>query len=356
MRDQLTVTAAGYVRVSTAKQAEEGLSIEEQKRRICAHADANGWVLETIFEDAGVSGGVAFAKRPEGGKALKLAAEFDRLIVTKLDRFGRSAQDLLTSMSKLEDAGCAFVSLTETIDTSTSVGRMVRTLLAGVAEFEHDRIKERIRDGSRAKFVNGRIHGGPRRYGYEYGDEGLSVVEAERAIVRRIFSEFLGGSSITGITRKLVEHNVPTVRGGKWQTTTVSGILRGARYAGMVESGDERISGNHEAIIDMETFERAQQLLAANVGKRPGGRPPKAHHLFRKGLLRCSCGAAMLPRSDHSTGYYVCHTRAHLGREHCDQPTLRREAVDGGISGTSSGSGWTSRRPEPSWPRSASAA
>jgi Recombinase zinc beta ribbon domain len=95
----------------------------------------------------------------------------------------------------------------------------------------------------------------------------------------------------------------------------------------MVEHDGKRYPAQHAPIVDPDTFARAEQLLAANTTTRPG-RPPKGRHLFRKGMLRCECGAAMVPRTDHDREYYTCHARLMLGRDHCAMPTVRRADID----------------------------
>jgi DNA invertase Pin-like site-specific DNA recombinase len=325
----MTMRAAGYVRVSTAEQAEEGFSLGEQERRVRAHAEAQGWTLERVYVDGGVSGGVPFADRPAGGEVVAGAADLDRLIVVKLDRLGRSAPDLLATIERFAAAGCDVVSVSESIDTATPTGRLLRTVLAGTAEFERDRISERVREGERAKAAAGRPHGGPRPFGYRYED-GLVAVEAEAVVVRRIFSEFVGGASITAITRNLERDKIPTVRGGRWQTTTVSGILRGVRYAGLIEHNGERFEATHEPLVALDTFRRAEQLLASNTTCRPG-RPPRGRHLFRRGMLRCECGGPMVPRTDHRSEYYACHTRLQHGTDQCAQSILRRADIDSAV-------------------------
>lgn len=145
---QEQIRAVGYARVSTDDQAVEGLSLGEQERRIRAHVEAQGWGLKGICIDAGISGSVPFVERPEGAEAMR--AEVDRLLVVKLDRLGRSAPDLLDTIERFTSRGCAVVSVSEAIDTATATGRLLRTVLAGVSEFERDRISERTAEAATA--------------------------------------------------------------------------------------------------------------------------------------------------------------------------------------------------------------
>ena len=330
--------AAGYIRVSTAEQAEEGLSLGEQERRIRAHADAQGWQLVAVYADRGVKGSVPLGERPAGAQALAAGGEaIDRLVVLKLDRLGRSAPDLLSVIGRLTACGCHVVSISEAIDTATATGRLLRTVLAGVAEFERDRISERVRDVGRARAAAGRAHGGLRPYGYRFADDGsgLVVVEAEAAIVRRIFSEYLSGRSQLAIARDLARDGVATARGGSWHQGTVRGILANPIHAGMVEHDGELFAGRHEPIVDRRTWERANAMRKASARTQGPGRPPAGRHLFRKGMLRCECGAAMVPRTQRnrrSDPYeiYLCYGR-HQDPASCDVPLVRRAQVDSAV-------------------------
>jgi hypothetical protein len=173
----------------------------------------------------------------------------------------------------------------------------------------------------------GRPSGGPRPYGYRYDSGELVIVEAEAAIVRRVFSEFVAGRSITAIARGLHRDGVPTLRGGPWRQSTVSGILRNPTYVGQVRYDGDTFPGQHEPLIEDATWSKAKDLLAVRPN-RGSGRPPKGPHLFRGGLLRCECGEAMVPRSNGGYEMYYCNGRGSFGRDFCDMPHLRRADID----------------------------
>jgi site-specific DNA recombinase len=335
--DRNAVKAAGYIRVSTAEQAEEGLSLGEQERRIRAHADAQGWNVTAVYADRGLKGGIPLAERPAGAEALAAAQGLDRLVVLKLDRLGRSAPDLLSVIGHFTACGCHVVSVSEAIDTSTATGRLLRTVLAGVAEFERDRIGERVRDIDRARAAAGRPHGGLRAYGYRYAEDGsgLVIVQAEAVVVRRIFAEYVAGRSQLAITRDLIRDGVPTARGGRWHQGTVRSMLANPIHAGLIEHEGETFPGEHEAIIDLTTWERAKALRATKARTHGPGRPPAGRHLFRRGMLRCECGAAMVPRTQRnrrSDPYeiYLCYGH-HRDPASCTMPPVRRVQIDSAV-------------------------
>ena len=125
------------VRVSTARQAEEGLSLEAQERRVREYVEREGWELTGLYVERGVSG--RRAARPELDKLLADLDGIDRLVIPKLDRLGRSNRHLHDLFEALQAANVELVSLADNIDTSTSAGRLMRNMLANLAEFESTR-------------------------------------------------------------------------------------------------------------------------------------------------------------------------------------------------------------------------
>ncbi len=148
--------------------------------------------------------------------------------------------------------------------------------------------------------------------------------------MRRIFSEFVAGRSLTAIARGLQRDGIPTIRGHHWRQSTVTGIVRNPRYAGMVSHHGEVFDGHHDAIIDGGTWQRTAGLLAARPAKGRG-RPPKGRHLFRGGLLRCECGEAVVCRTRGSYELYSCNGRAKFGSDFCAMKSIRRAEVDGAV-------------------------
>ena len=135
--------ATGYVRVSTGKQAEEGVSLEAQEARIRAWCQAQGHELAATEVDAGLSGGRA-DNRPALQAALAAVCRAKGvLVVYSLSRLARSTRDALDIAERLHDAGANLVSLTESIDTTTAMGQFVFEVLAAVAALERNLISER---------------------------------------------------------------------------------------------------------------------------------------------------------------------------------------------------------------------
>ena len=139
----------GYARVSTAAQVDSGESLEVQRQRIEGRASMDGWLVDQVFVERGVSGGKPLADRPEGGKLLDVLEAGDRIICSKLDRMFRSAADALVCLRDFKAQGVSLHLLDLGGDdcTGNGIAGLIFTVLAAVAEFERGRIAERIAEG-----------------------------------------------------------------------------------------------------------------------------------------------------------------------------------------------------------------
>jgi site-specific DNA recombinase len=261
---------AGYIRVSTDKQVEEGYSLEAQAERIKAYCQAQGWRLcdEHIYTDAGITG--KSTDRPQFQAMLEAAQRgaIKRLVTVKLDRVARNTRDFLATVDTLQKVGCELVLIKEAFDTSTPHGKFALTLFAAMAELEVSMIQERTMSGRVQKASKAGHNGSPTAYGYNY--DGQTFNPNDNALfVRRIFDDFLSGSTVRAIADKLNTDKVPTANGGKWYASTVSYVLHNGFYAGLVQYDGQEVRGKHEPLITVEQYEQAQAML----GKR--GPAPK---------------------------------------------------------------------------------
>jgi len=217
--------ATGYVRVSTAKQSEEGVSLEAQEARIRAWCTAQGHELAATEVDAGLSGGRA-DNRPALQAALEaVCAAKGVLVVYSLSRLARSTRDALDIAERLHDAGANLVSLSESIDTTTAMGRFFFTVLAALAALERDLISERTSMAMRHIAANGGYTGGEAPYGWKRGTENVNRRDPDEqrviSMIRRLHD---GGQNAPSIARTLNGAFVPC-RGSAWHAKTVSRIL-----------------------------------------------------------------------------------------------------------------------------------
>lgn len=152
--------AAIYARVSTSNH---GQDVSMQTRELREFAERRGWQIAGEYVDEGISG--AKEKRPELDRLMADAhrRRFDAVVVWKFDRFARSVSHLLRALETFNALGIAFVSLSESLDTSTPAGKMVFTVLGAVAELERSLIAERVRAGLRNARAKGKTLGRPRK-------------------------------------------------------------------------------------------------------------------------------------------------------------------------------------------------
>lgn len=221
----------GYIRVSTQEQADSGLSLEGQEKRIRAYCEAKDWVLVEVVTDASESGGDL--KRPGLQRVLELIRQrtVDGLVVLKLDRLTRSVKDLGILLDAFERAAVAFSSVTDNFDTSTANGRLVMNLLASVAQWERDIIAERTTDALAVKKAR-RERVGAVPFGFRLGEDGAKLlpVPGQLATVRDMAEWRREGASLNGIARRLNDVGAASAQGGRWAAKTVRGILRNNLY------------------------------------------------------------------------------------------------------------------------------
>jgi DNA invertase Pin-like site-specific DNA recombinase len=205
----------GYCRVSTSSQADHGISLDEQQRRIQGRALEQGWQLTEVFVEAGVSGSVPLGQRPEGTRLLATVATGDAIVCPKLDRMFRSAFDALTVIRDLQKRKISLFLLDLGGDdvSGNGISRMMLTMLSAFAEFERDRISERIRDSKRQLRVTGKHQGGDRPFGWSVvrkgKDEGRLVpIAAEQEAIADMVRMKEGGASLRHIASTLKERGL----------------------------------------------------------------------------------------------------------------------------------------------------
>jgi DNA invertase Pin-like site-specific DNA recombinase len=216
------MTVYAYSRVSTTQQAEEGVSLDKQHRRIDGQALMEGWTIGERFVETGVSGSVPLGERPQGGKLLALLQPGDIVIAAKLDRMFRSALDALTVIKDFQKRGVSLWLLDVGGDVSgNGIAKLLLTVLSAFAEFERDRISERIKDAKRQMRAEGRSQGGKRPFGYQVDADGKLRADPREmpalAAMRELRS---AGKSYRAIAQTLAEDGITV------DYTTVRNILQ----------------------------------------------------------------------------------------------------------------------------------
>jgi DNA invertase Pin-like site-specific DNA recombinase len=327
------VRTAIYNRVSTRDQAEHGHNlvgdVQRCEERIEREPD---WVLVDTYVDPALQGDDP--NRPEYLRLLRDAGagRLDLVLIPALDRFGRDAIETKTRLAMFEGEGIRVVSLREGELEPTPEGKFMSGIMAEAAQLEKAKIKGRVTTGIAARaWMTGKPWGGI-AYGLRRTADGDSEWDpGERPTVERIFQLRQAGMTKSGIARQLTRDQVPTRKGATmWSPIIVSKILRGREPLGEIYVGGEWRPGRHEPILTEDAWRAVQALDEQSRKYSPGGRSGRvsARHLFVRGMLRCVCGEAMLPRSAaDQADVYVC--RAHKrDAATCPVSPLRRSIID----------------------------
>lgn len=222
--------AIAYVRVSTAAQALEGVSLEAQQAKIRAWCEVNDYQLAEVFVDAGISG-ASMEGRDGLAAALEAAGKGQALVVYAISRLARSTKDMLAIAEQLERKGADLVSLSEKIDTTTAAGRMVFRMLAVLAEFERDQVAERTRMALGHKKARRQVYA-PTPLGFQAVEGRLEADAGEQQVVASIRAQHAAGVPLERIAAGLNAQGVKGKRGGTFYATTVRKILQNTIHAG----------------------------------------------------------------------------------------------------------------------------
>ena len=312
--------------VYTRKSSEEGLEQEfnslHAQREACeayiASQRSEGWVLvRDRYDDGGISGGTL--ERPSLQRLLSDIEDglVDVVVVYKIDRLSRSLADFAKLVEVFDRNGVTFVSVTQSFNTTTSMGRLTLNILLSFAQFEREVTAERIRDKFAASRKKGMWMGGNPPYGYRVENRKLVVNEERAEHVRWIFARFLEIGSGTVLAREVGERGILTPSGNAVDKKYLYRILNNRAYLGEAVHKGEGYPGEHEAIIDRETWDRVHAILQESPRKRAARTRAETPALL-KGLLFGPDGAAFSPT----------HTRkgARLYRYYVSQSVLKHGA------------------------------
>ena len=215
----------GYVRVSTAGQADDGVSMAAQEAKVRAWAGLNNADDVAVFRDEGISGKRS-DNRPGLTAAMDAIGPGDALVCYSLSRLSRSTRDTIDLADALAKKDADLVSLSEKVDTTTAAGKMVFRMLAVLSEFERDQVSDRTRFALAHKRANGEKTGGDVPYGYRARKGKLVRHAEEQKIVRAILELRDKGLSFRAIGRKLKAAGMKTRAGSlDWHPEAVRRIV-----------------------------------------------------------------------------------------------------------------------------------
>lgn len=313
MKKEKKVCAA-YIRVSTHDQEE--YSPESQIKLLLDYAKKNDLILpeEYIFRDDGISGrGVrkrtAFQEMIAAAKSE--AHPFDLILVWKFSRFARNQEEAIVYKSMLrKNCGVDVVSVTEPI-MDGPFGSLIERIIEWQDEYYSINLGTEVRRGMAERASRG-LPVSTAPLGYAYQNKELVIIPEEAETVRMIYRDFLSGTPMIAIAKKLNTLGIRTKRGGIWENRTVRYILTNPVYIGKIRwckdgandyhgssqlEGTMIVNGKHEPIIDPPSFELAQEKIGEYL-RRYKGSAAKAQKeeavRMLQGLVKCdSCGGTM---------------------------------------------------------------
>jgi len=333
------VRCAIYCRKSTEEGLEKEFNTLDAQRE-CSESYIKsqaheGWVgLPDHYDDGGFTGGNM--ERPALKRLLAdiTAGRINCVVVYKVDRLSRSLLDFARMMEVFEKHNVAFVSVTQQINTGTSMGRLMMNVLLSFAQFEREIIGERTRDKVRVARRKGKWAGGHPILGYDIDPQGLKlVVNAEEAVqVRTIFDLYLKHEGLLAVIQELERRGWQNKRwttrkglerGGKSFTkTSLHKLLGNVAYTGNVKYKTETHNGEHTGIVSPETWQQVQTIMRRNAVSG-GALARNKFGALLKGLVRCvPCNCAMTPSHTTSNGqkryrYYTCSGAQKRGWNSC---------------------------------------
>lgn len=219
--------AVGYVRVSTDGQALDGVSLDAQREKVAAYCSLHGLTLLTTISDEGLSG-----KRADNRPGLKRALEAvcknkAVLVVYSLSRLARSTRDCIEIADRLEKCGADLASISEKLDTTSSMGRFFFRLMASLGELERDQISERTTAAMSHMRKQGRRISNSIPFGFDLSDDGesLTMNREEGRIVAGMHKRRAGGESYHAIAAALNADGVKPKAGAAWYASSVRAVL-----------------------------------------------------------------------------------------------------------------------------------
>jgi site-specific DNA recombinase len=319
--------------IYTRKSTDEGLdqafnSLDAQREACAAYVMSQrheGWVLvPEHYDDGGCSGGNMDRPGLQQLLADVNAGRIDVIVTYKVDRLTRSLADFACIVDVLDKRGTSFVSVTQSFNTTTSMGRLTLNFLLSFAQYERELGAERVRDKIAMSKAKGMWMGGPVPLGYDVRDRKLVANEDEAEVVRHIFQRYAELRSVGELADELQRDGVRTkarmyksgraVGGIAFTKGPLAYLLKNPVYVGVVRHKGTEHEGEHAPIIERALFDEVQRLLAsARVERRVGSRAKSPSLLT--GMLVDPAGRPMSPTftSRDARRYRYYQTRSERG-------------------------------------------
>ncbi len=325
------IRCAIYTRKSNEDGLEQKFNSLDAQRVACEKyiKSKEGWaILPKRYDDGGYSG--SNLNRPAIKELLKdiAAGEIDCVVVYTLDRLSRETKDSIEVTSFFRRHRISFVAVTQIFDNNTPMGKFVQTVLSGAAQLEREMIVERVKNKIATSKEEGLWMGGNPPLGYDTKDKELIINEKEAKIIKHIFERYMELKSMAGLARELNSQGYRTkAKSDIFKKATVRRIITNPIYMGKIRHYEKQYKGKHEAIIEEEKWQKAQELI-----KNQPYRGKKYEEALLKGMIRCRCCKVNMTltyskKENKRYRYYICNN--HLRGKGCE--SMNRTVVAGEV-------------------------
>lgn len=337
---------AAYARVSSNKEEmihSLSAQVDYYKKYIKKNRQ---WEYAGIYVDEGITG--TKSERPEFQKMIEdcRMGKIDMIITKSISRFARNTLVLLKIVRELKELGINVFFEKDNINTLSGDGEMMLTILASFSQAESLSVSENCKWRIRKGFRDGELMNFRFMYGYRITKGNVEIEEEEAEIVRMIFNDYINGMGGGQIAKKLVKMGVEKLRGGVWKSERVLDILKNEKYTGnatlqkkyvkdhltksLVRNKGElplyKLEETHPAIIDMETFNKAQDIRKANI-KKFGGKKEMETYLFTSKIVCGECGKKYRHKTRDGREFWQCQTKLEFGNKECKARAVPNEEI-----------------------------
>ncbi|MEM6891484.1 MAG: recombinase family protein [Pseudomonadota bacterium] len=319
------IRCAIYTRKSSEEGLEQDFNSLDAQREACeayiASQKHEGWeLLPDRYDDGGISGG--HLDRPALQRLMQDVDDkrVDQIVVYKIDRLTRSLADFAKLVERLDEAEASFVSVTQSFNTATSMGRLALNVILSFAQFEREVTAERIRDKIAASKRKGLWMGGNVPLGYQADGRTLKIEPEEAATIKALYDLYLEHGFIRVVkeyadpmdlrSRRRVRREERVSGGIRFDRGHIHHILTNPIYAGRIRHKGQVYDGQHSALIQPEVWDRVQQMLKDWSAKSRGTKR-KAQLSLLAGKLFDETGDRLTPSHSRKNGkrlrYYISH-------------------------------------------------
>ncbi|WP_253309056.1 MULTISPECIES: recombinase family protein [Rickettsiales] len=323
------IRCAIYTRKSNEDGLEQKFNSLDAQRVACEKyiKSREGWItLAKKYDDGGFSG--SNLNRPAIKELFEdvKAGEVDCVVVYTLDRLSRETKDSIEVTSFFRRHRVNFVAVTQIFDNNTPMGKFVQTVLSGAAQLEREMIVERVKNKIATSKEQGLWMGGTLPLGYDVKEKELIINEKEAKTVKHIFERYMELKSMAGLARELNSQGYRT-KADIFKKATVRRIITNPIYMGKIRHYEKQYEGKHEAIIEEEKWQKAQELI-----KNQPYRGVKYEEALLKGMIRCRCCKVNMTltyskKENKRYRYYICNN--HLRGKDCG--SVNRTVVAGEV-------------------------